>query len=228
MRNMKRRTGLFLALLLALVMLLAACGSDASSATPTPTTPTLVKGEFVGDVGTLGGFGLSTDGQQLIAYLCDGTTTHLSLAEWFKGSVTNNSIDITNAHGSHLAATLTPQAVTGTITLKDGRSSPFTAKVISDPNSEFGLYRSEQTINGVQYLGGWIHNPPNQAISPVEVQAFLARPLPTCCVPDSRDRGGFVNEQTGALIPSPPLANLSLEVPNLGAFTLRLCRQGTC
>ena len=109
MRNLKRSTGLFLALLFALTMLLAACGSNTSSA-----TPTLVKGEFV-EYLNLGDFGLSTDGQQVIAYLCDGNVAHLSVAEWFKGTVTKNSIDITNAHGSHLVAALTPQAVTGTM-----------------------------------------------------------------------------------------------------------------
>ena len=220
MTHLKRSP--ILLVVLAITLLLAACGSTTSSA-----TPTLVKGEFV-EYLSLGDFGLSTDGQQVIAYLCDGTAAYLSLAEWFKGTVTNNRIDITNAHGSHLVATLTTQAVTGAITLKDGRSSPLTAHSIPNPGNEFGLYRSEQTINGVQYLGGWIHSPMNMASSPVGVQAFLTGPLITCCTPN--DRGGIINEQTGVLImsPEPDFPNPQVTVRNLGTFRLTLCRLGAC
>ena len=225
MRNLKGSTGLFLALLLALTTLLAACGSTPSSATPTP-----VKGEFVEEL-NLGGFALSTDGQQVIAYLCDGTVAHLSVAEWFKGTVTKNRIDITNAHGSHLVAALTPQAVTGTIILKDGHSSSLTAYIVPNSGKAFGLYRSEQTINGVQYLGGWINGQPTQASSPVGVQAFLAEalvPYVTCCIPT--EHGGIINEGTGALIKSPPpdFPNPQVTVANLGTFRLTQCQLGTC
>lgn len=223
MRNLKRSTGLFLALFLALTMLLAACGSTPSSATPTP-----VKGEFV-EVLSLGGFALSTDGQQVIAYLCDGTPVHLSLAEWFKGTVTNNTIDIINGHGSHLVAALTPQAVTGTITLKDGRSSPLAAHSIPNPGSDSGLVRSEETFNGVRYLGGWILPPPATAGAPLGGEDFLAGalvPFITCCNPE--DRGGIINEQTGALTLTPDFDGDSVTVANLGTFRLTLCRLGAC
>ena len=60
-------------LISAFVMLLAACGGTASSVTPTATAAALVKGEFVGDAGRLAGIGLSTNGRQVIAYLCNGT-----------------------------------------------------------------------------------------------------------------------------------------------------------
>ena len=220
MRNLKRSTGLFLALFLALTMLLAACGSTPSSATPTP-----VKGEFVEEL-NLGGFALSTDGQQVIAYLCDGTPVHLSLAEWFKGTVTNNTIDITNAHGSHLVAALTPQAVTGTITLKDGRSSALTARLIPNPGSDYGLVRSEQTLGGVRYLGGWILPPAGFARAHLGGEDSLTEPLITCCNPV--DRGGIINEQTGALILTPDFNGDSVTVAKLGTFRLTLCRLGAC
>jgi hypothetical protein len=122
-------------LILALIALLAACSSaDTSSATPAAfsaapaaTAAALVRGEFVGDAGDLAGIALSTNGRQVIGYLCDGTGRHVSLAQWFMGPVTGTGIDITNAHGAHLVATVTAQAITGTVTLKDGRSAPFTA-----------------------------------------------------------------------------------------------------
>lgn len=217
--------------LLALILLLAACGSTPSSITPTATTAALTKGEFVGDADPLAGIGLSTDGQQVIAYLCNGTDQHVSLAEWFKGPVTNQSIDITNAHGAHLVATVSAQAITGTVTLQDGRSAPFTARLLPNPGSQYGLFRSEQTFNGVRYLGGWIFNPQGFASTPPGAEAFLAEaliPLPTCCNP--RDGGiGIINEQTGALIVSPIPDNVgSVTVPNLGTFRLTQCRQAQC
>ncbi len=230
MNHLRRSPILILTLLLPLALLLAACGSTPSSVT-TATTTTLVKGEFIGDVDNLAGIGLSTNGQQVIAYLCNGTDKHVSLAEWFKGPVTNNGIDITNAHDAHLVATVTAQAITGTITLKDGRSSPFTARLLPNPGSGYGLFHSEQTFNGVRYLGGWIFNPKGFASAPVGVEAFLAGalvPLPTGPAPEHGGIG-IINEQTGALIVSPlPDVITSVTVPNLGTFKLTQCRQGQC
>ena len=85
MPSLKRSTSLILFLLLALPLLLVACGSPSATGTPTSPPTALVKGEFVGDAGQLAGIGLSTNGQQVIAYLCNGDDQHVSLAEWFSG-----------------------------------------------------------------------------------------------------------------------------------------------
>jgi hypothetical protein len=223
------------------IMLLAACGSAASSssvihtptAAPTATAAALVKGEFVGDAGQLAGIALSTNGRQVIAYLCNGDARQLSLAEWFQGPVTSTGIDITNAHGAHLAATVSAQAITGTVTLKDGRSAPFTARLLPDPGRIYGLFRSEETFHGVRYLGGWIFNPLHfaSARTGTGTEATLVSvmvPMPVCCPPE--DRGaGIINEQTGALIISPPVEDIaSVSVPNLGTFQLNPCREAQC
>ena len=228
-------------LIVALILLLAACGSTGSSsavahtptAAPAATAAALVKGEFVGDAGSLAGIALSTSGRQVIAYLCDGDAHQLSLAEWFNGPVTGSGIDITNAHGAHLVATVSAQAITGTVTLKDGRSAPFTARLLPDPGSDYGLFRSEETFHGVHYLGGWIFNPPHFADvrTGTETQVSLIRvlvPMPVCCAPE--DRGaGIINEQTGALIKSPPVQTIaSVTVPGLGTFQLTPCREAQC
>lgn len=115
-------------LILALTMLAACSSADTSSATPAAssaapaaTAAALVRGKFAGDAGDLAGIALSTNGRQVIGYQGDGTGRHVSLAQWFMGPVTGTGI--TNAHGAHLAATVTAQAITGTVTLKDGRSA---------------------------------------------------------------------------------------------------------
>ncbi len=87
----------------------------------------------------------------------------------------------------------------------------------------------------MRYLGGWIFNPPEFASARTGTgtgtQASLARvllPLPHCCVPDD-GAAGIINEQTGALIISPPVDTVvSVTVPNLGTFRLTPCRQAQC
>jgi hypothetical protein len=231
-------------LILAVILLLAACGGTASSssvthtptATPAAAAAGLVKGEFVGEAIRLPadrtvGIALSTNGRQLIAYLCNGIQP-MVLAEWFKGPVTSNRVDITNTHGSHLAATVTAQAITGTVTLKDGTYVPFIAHLIPDPGSYYGLFRSEETVHGMRYLGGWIIYPVPlaSARTGTGTEATLTSvmvPHCCCCLPD-RD-GVIINEQTGALIVSADVENIaSVTVPGLGPFRLTACREARC
>ena len=233
-------------LVVAVILLLAACGGSASSsrvshtATTAPAVPAaaLVKGEFVGDAGRLAGIALSTNGRQVIAYLCDGNAHELTLAEWFKGPVTSTGIDITNAHGAHLVATVSTQAITGTVTLKNGRSVAFTARLLPDPGIGYGLFRSVETFHGVRYLGGWIFNPPAFAsartgagtqASVVSLTSVMV-PMPTCCLPNGNLRGmAIIDEQTGALIRSPVVETIaSVVVPGLGTFQLTPCREAQC
>jgi hypothetical protein len=229
--------------IVALIMLLAACGGTGSSATraassaiPTATAAALVKGEFVGDAGDLAGIALSTSGRQVIAYLCNGTDRHVSLAEWFKGPVTGTGIDITNSQEAHLVATVTAQAITGTVTLKDGRSAPFTARLLPDPGSDYGLFRSEETFHGVRYLGGWMSNPVGfaSAVAGAEASAGVSLtaallPMPVDLEQPNHGGIGIIDEQTGALIVSPAFQNVvSVIVPGLGAFRLTHCVQARC
>jgi hypothetical protein len=219
-----------------ITLLAAACGGTASpaahTAAPAATTAARVKGEFVG-ADHLAGIALSTNGRQVIAYFCNGTFRHISLAEWFTGLVTSTGIDITNAHGARLVATVTAQAITGTVTLKDGTSAPFTARVIPHPGSgKYGLFRSEETFNGVRYLGGWMFNPVPlaSARTGTGTEATLAGlmvSMPTCCIPDAGG-DGIINEQTGALIVTPPVDGASVTVPNVGTFQLTPCRKARC
>jgi hypothetical protein len=224
-------------LIVAVILLLAACGGTASSVTHTPaaapTAAALVKGEFVGVAGSPAGIALSTNGRQVIAYFCNGTFQHISLAQWFSGPVTGNRIDITNAHGAHLVATVTAQAITGTVTLDDGTPAPFTARLIPHPGTDnYGLFRSEETFHGVRYLGGWMFNPVPlaSARTATGTEAALASvmvPMPTCCIPDAGG-GGIINEQTGALIITPHVDGTSVTVPGLGTFRLTPCREAQC
>jgi|GEM_PF-934907 len=218
--------------------ILAACGASTTSSAPSPTAaPTAkVTGEFVSrDLTVHTWVGLSTDGQQVTAYACDGDDEHpITFAQWFTGSVTNNAVDLTNANGAHLVATFTSQAATGTVTLPGGKSFSFTANAIT--TSEAGLYRSEQTIGGVTYLAGWVV--PESAVAPTPTAFLLGSLAPAgllsrcscsiCCC-----GGGIIKPRTNQLLPAPRLtsqeiASGQVTVPNVGTFALTHCTDGKC
>ena len=147
MQHLRHSPGLILIVLVALFGL-AACGSSASAPAATPpsiTTP--VAGEFVGITNKVDAIGISTNGQQLIAYACDGYAKQKhtpTYAVWFKGAVSHNAADLTATNGSHLVVTLTAQAASGTVTLSSGQSFSFTAIAVPSRGGA-DLYRSEQT-----------------------------------------------------------------------------------
>lgn len=203
----------------------------ASSAAARAATSAMVKGEFAGSAGHLAGIGLSTDGRRVIAYLCNGTSRHVSLAQWFRGPVTANHIDIKNNRGTRLVATVAAKAIKGTVTLKGGRSAAFTARLLPTPARGSGLFRSEETFHGVRYLGGWILLPLPPAKVPAAGSVFPGRAImPFMIGPAPLGGGiGIINERTGKLIVSPRLHNLrSVTVPHLGTFRLTRCHQTRC
>jgi len=217
-----------------------------------------VAGTFVETVNQTGSsawkanFGLVSNGQRFIAYLCDGGVNGsvnnpqpLTVVQWFKGPVTNNAIKVTNAQGSQLVASLTAQSVTGTVTLKDGRTFSLQVSVLSNtsPVGRFhdipGVYRDEETFGGVRYLAGTVITPQETAVSPPasmldEVTGLvLFGPLAPAdrCFPDDGCMygGGLINEQTGALhiLPQPAGGmhdGVQLQLSGLGTFTLRLAQ----
>ena len=77
MKHLDHAPGLILVALVALLGL-SACGSHASAppAATSASTAAAIAGDFAGKAGQVDAIGLSTDGHQLIAYTCDGTTTH--------------------------------------------------------------------------------------------------------------------------------------------------------
>ncbi len=241
MTHLKRRTGFILVLLLVLSALLVACGSSTSSPVATPGQTSNVQGDFAGQI--LTGVpvpidvAFSTDGQQVMAYFCTDitykTTSHMQVAQWFKGPERNNRVNLT-AGGSHLVATVTATTVSGTTTFAAGTTYPFTAtrSAVQEEDAYYhtqgGIYRSEQTMGGVRYLAGWIilnvDMPTIPAQASPTVGGHLARlsPADTFCW---RIGGAIKNEQTGASLAAPvptraELAAHRIVVPGLGTFAL--------
>ena len=224
MKRKTRNTSFITAILLSLTLLLAACGGSTSSSTPTttPTTTSDVKGDFAGVTNSVDFISLSTEGPVLIAYACDGTPTHrIMVAQWFKGEVTNNVVNLTAKGGAHLVASLSAQSASGTVTLANGKSFSFTTHTLAS-QKDTGLFRSEQTVRGVHFLAGWIL-PPGAPAPPTNLVGKAA----------ITQGGGIINEQTGALLPAPVLTSQDIAagqvmVPGLGMFPLTRCKLGTC
>jgi hypothetical protein len=235
MSYLKRRTALILALLVALAVVLAACGgstaSPAPAASPTPAPASSVAGDFVGVANSVDFIAISSNGQQIVAYACDGSAGHpITFAVWFKGAVSHNMVNLTAKNGAHLVAALTAQSAKGTVTLPTSKSFTFTANAITGTTGA-GLYRSQETFGGVTYLAGWVLVvPPSAAVTSASAApAFLGEWL----VPLIQHGGGIINEQTGALLPAPALTAQDIAagrvtVAGLGTFVLTPCTDGKC
>lgn len=126
-----------------IILLLAACGRDATTSTPS--------GSLVGTVAGTDAFIalVPQENNGLVAYICDGQT----ISVWFRGERNGNEVDLTAANGAQLQASLESDAAAGTITLANGQSHSFTVSLAS---GEAGLYRAEEAFEGSDYVGGWI------------------------------------------------------------------------
>ena len=222
-------------------------------------------------------FALASDGKNVVGFITDGTPDRTAtVAQWYQGSVTNNNVQATpiaqttpSAQASpgtqatstvqatpttggqgRLTAHLTQNAAIGTGTLSNGKTFPFTANAVTDPNSKAGLYYSIETFNNSKYVAGWIIPPgaspsgtatPGAGATPTETATPAATETPTAgttgtATPTTtttpttgvNPAGGsaILNQQNGQLLQAPlptaqDLAAQQISVPNLGTFHLK-------
>jgi hypothetical protein len=191
-------------------------------------------GEYAGQLKTLPGgcIALSTDGNQVVVYICDGTYMHPpTLSHWMRGEMQSGSARIA-ADGFTLLAEwqLQGQRVTGMLTLPNGTALPFVAYNHWPDGSRWSVYRSEEQFGGVTYVGGWIANPPGVRLIDLSLPRDLQLQALSQPVPDDdspRSGGGIINQQTGAVLPyvEPNLTTMTVEVSGLGTFRLHRCIQ---
>lgn len=137
----------FVSHLILFAVLLAACAPQTQAQ---PATD-----HYAGQVdGSQAFIGLVTNGKQLQAYFCDGTEQAAPvLWGWFRGDLNGTTFDLTNEKGDRLAGEFSTNDVSGTITLAEGTQLSFQAGQVNEPA---GLYRLEETIDGVDTLSGWV------------------------------------------------------------------------
>ncbi len=135
--------------LAAACLILAACGGQ-------PTASTGIAAAWTGKVdGTDAYIAIASNGTELMAYVCDSQ----SVAQWFHGEAGKDKLDLVagtvdlSNETAKLIATLTQDSATGTVTLADGQTHTFTA---TKATGDGGLYRSEETVNNEQLVGGWV------------------------------------------------------------------------
>jgi hypothetical protein len=209
--------------LLTFAILLAACGSSTAPATRVSATAT-VGGDYVGAADNNTYVALSTDGTRALFYAADGVPRtaagpphFVTFALWISAAVTGASVDVITQQKAHLAVTFTAMTASGSLSLPASSQFPYPrayvfSATLAPHSGVAGLYRSEHTINGVRYLGGWI----------------VFSPLPGAAM--GLAGGGLLNEQTAVALdtPAPDLALRRVVVPGIGTFPLTRCAQATC
>lgn len=95
--------------------------------------------------------GIVTSGDKLLGYVCDGE----KIAEWFRGRAdAAGQVSLNSTSGSSkLEAKLDGGVWDGAIILGGNQRLSFRASASSSPA---GLYRSDDVVNSLRYLGGWI------------------------------------------------------------------------
>jgi hypothetical protein len=127
--------------------------------------------EYVGPVRGLdnGAVAISTDGANVLAYVCDGTPTKIAVAQWFKGTLSHDSLSLA-AGEAKLTAHLKGDRAGGTVTLANGRKFDFRAIAVADSSGDAGFFRSLLDAGGHQYIGGWIELPQSGELSDSQSQ----------------------------------------------------------
>jgi hypothetical protein len=91
---------------------------------------------------------VSTDGDQAVAYVCNGHT----IEAWLQGSVKGNQVNLAGNKGASLTGSLSGLAMFGTVTPSAGLSLPFSAELSPHPA---GVFQARITVNGLATRIGW-------------------------------------------------------------------------
>lgn len=228
--------------------------TETATATETPTTP--ASQTYIGQIANTDAWiALDSNGNRVVAFATDGTKSHpVRFAQWYRGTVQDHKVsaNATRPNEGKLDATLDSDKASGTITMKDGKTIPFTVNAISDTDTQSGLYRSERIINNEDYVAGWILAPktaanpsatgtPSQAPSPsasaTETPSGTVTETPsatgTPSITEMQQAGAVIAQRSGRVMPVPELtpqdiAAKKATVPHVGDFNLIECQDKLC
>ncbi len=108
-------------------------------------------GSFVGEIaGTSLFIGLTAQGGQVFAYVCDG----VRVGEWFKGSLAADSkLDLSSMSGSRLTAQIAGGVASGNLKLSQGGEYSL---AMTPASGEAGLYRATRRTPNANVVAGWV------------------------------------------------------------------------
>ncbi|MGH2509169.1 MAG: hypothetical protein ACRDHZ_17455, partial [Ktedonobacteraceae bacterium] len=146
----------------------------------------------------------SSNGNQMTAFVTDGTKDHApTFAHWYSGNLQNNKFTAQAGlpKAGKIEATITQDTATGTITLPNGKTLPFTADMLQSTSTSIGagLYKSEQIVNGADYVVGWILAP-NPSANPSATGTPGLMPSETAS-PSVTGTGGLMPSETATGTP---------------------------
>lgn len=110
---------------------------------------------YVGQVSGSGDLiGIVLDGEQITAYICDGTDSAVGQWGWFLGDRTGAHVDLVSTNGHELQIDFDAYAVpSGQLLTRDGTAHPFTTEPAT---GTAGIWRAQGLVNGVPLLAGWV------------------------------------------------------------------------
>jgi hypothetical protein len=138
-----------------------------------PSQPTVtkspVKATYAGRVGGGGGsVAVSIHGNQVIAYVCNGSTVEA----WLKGTANGGKLNMTGKNRARLTANYASGKITGDV-VAHGTDYSFSVPVVNKPS---GLYQATAVVRGAKVKAGWIVLPDGSQVGSFEADASSGAP----------------------------------------------------
>jgi hypothetical protein len=141
---------------IALILIMTACNGAATTPAPEPTLGA-TNGDLTTYVGDVDGnlfvaidlieLNGAEEERAVRAYLCNGA----DVAVWLTGQFSGD--EVTLVSGDTRIALTNISSASGVISLEGEAEAPFSTTLAT---GNAGLYRAEATVEGLDYIGGWI------------------------------------------------------------------------
>jgi hypothetical protein len=127
------------------------------------------KATYAGRVGGGGGsVAVAIHGNQVVAYVCNGSTVEA----WLKGTADGGRLVMTGKNRARLSAKYSSGKLTGDV-VAHGTDYSFSVPVVSKPS---GLYRATAVVRGATVKAGWIVLPDGTQVGSFEDTPDSANP----------------------------------------------------
>jgi hypothetical protein len=147
----------------------AVSSSAAAAPAPTPVAKSPAKATYAGRVGGGGGsVAVAIHGNQVVAYVCNGSTVEA----WLKGTADGGRLVMTGKNRARLSAKYSSGKLTGDV-VAHGTDYSFSVPVVSKPS---GLYRATAVVRGATVKAGWIVLPDGTQVGSFEDNPDSANP----------------------------------------------------
>jgi len=135
--------------------------SAAAASAPAPVAKSPARATYAGRVGGGGGsVAVAVHGNQVVAYVCNGSTVEA----WLKGTADGGRLVMTGKNRARLSAKYSSGKLTGDV-VAHGTDYSFSVPVVAKPS---GLYRATAVVRGATVKAGWIVLPDGTQVGSFE------------------------------------------------------------